>query len=178
MDRCPTQKRLKELFIYDKLTGLFTRKIDVYKYKKGSIAGSKKVDGYIAIKIDGVSYFAHRLAWLYVKGYWPKYDVHHKDGDKSNNKWDNLEHLSLSKHRLTRGIQKNNTSGVIGVCFYKRNKKWISHITINNNQKILGQFSNKIDAVKSRRNAEIFYNFDKYRDSTAKKYLEKHLINY
>ena len=41
----------------------------------------------------------HRYVWKFYNGDIPKgYDIHHKDGNKLNNKIENLEILSHSEH--------------------------------------------------------------------------------
>ena len=44
----------------------------------------------------------------------------------------------------------NNTSGVKGVSYKKRDKKWIASIKINGKRHHLGSFDNKEDAIKTR----------------------------
>jgi len=59
-----TQKRLQEVFDYNKETGIFVRKIGNHKIKHilNCVAGSKNDQGYLYIQVDGVRYSAHRLA--------------------------------------------------------------------------------------------------------------------
>ena len=68
-----TQEELKRLLNYDPKTGIFVWKIyRNYNAKIGDIAGNTNATtGYINIKINNKSYSAHRLAWLYVYGYFP-----------------------------------------------------------------------------------------------------------
>jgi len=86
-------RRLRKLFHYDPNTGIFIR------LSRNCIAGSKDTKGAIQIWIDGERYFAHRLAWLYVKGVWPPIDIDHKDRVKSNNRWNNLRLATHSQNR-------------------------------------------------------------------------------
>lgn len=79
-----TQKRLIELFEYSPKWGIFTRRADSRTMK------SVNQQGAITMFIDGQLYLAHKMAWLYVKGEFPKKHVIHKDGDKTNNSIDNL----------------------------------------------------------------------------------------
>jgi len=68
-----TQKRLKELLDYNEITGLFVRKVDrKWNAKAGDILNSTDSNGYIQVWIDGERYRGHRLAWLYVHGYFPE----------------------------------------------------------------------------------------------------------
>jgi hypothetical protein len=95
-----TRKRLKELLSYDPDTGLFVRLVTVGNQVAGTIAGSKRKDGYIALSIDGVTYKAHRLAWLYMKGRWPKPECDHADTDRGNNRWSNLRCATKAQNKM------------------------------------------------------------------------------
>ena len=81
-----TQERLKELLHYDEETGLFTRKTRVASRMKGTISGARHNKGYVQIMIDGDNYLAHRLAWFYVYGEWPKNQIDHINRIKTDNK--------------------------------------------------------------------------------------------
>jgi len=87
-----TQKELKELLHYNPDTGIFTRLIKTASSVQiGDVAGCKhKANGYIIINVLGIPYRAHRLAWLYMTGRWPKHQVDHDDHIRHNNKWSNL----------------------------------------------------------------------------------------
>ena len=149
-----TQERLKELFYYNKTIGLFVRLKDVgKKVKRGDLAGTLK-DGYIKMFIDGRSYYAHRLIWLYVKGELPKEQIDHINGNKSDNTFNNLRAVSHSENAKNQPIRGNNTSGFIGIYWSKQKSKWHSRIYIKGKCKNLGLFDNLSDAVLARINAE------------------------
>ena len=144
-----TQSRLKEMLEYDPETGLFTRKISCgYRgcHRAGEIVGSIRADGYVIIRIDGVSYYAHRLAWFYVHGVWPEFDTDHIDLKTSNNRIVNLRPATRSENKQNRvAAQKNNiNTGILGVHFINRSglkNKYAAKIKINGKQKSLGYYS-------------------------------------
>ena len=73
-------------FKYFPKTGNFRRKKTMCtKIKIGDLAGSKS-HGYIVIMVNNKIYSAHRLAFLYMEGYFPEYCVDHIDRNPSNNK--------------------------------------------------------------------------------------------
>ena len=64
----------------------------------GSVAGSKRKDGYSLIQINRVKYLFHRLVFLYMTGEFPEEEVDHIDGEPSNNSWVNLRAASHSEN--------------------------------------------------------------------------------
>ena len=121
-----TQEEIKKILKYKKKKGVFIFRRDYKKYKKGdtlhtNINGS----GYPSCGILKERILVHRLAWLYKKGYLPKEGIiHHKDTDKLNFKWKNLEHISQQCNVLAnKNNLSNNTSGIKGVTWHKTYNK-------------------------------------------------------
>jgi hypothetical protein len=86
-----TASRLRKLLTYDRATGLFHWLVRPSKrIRVGSIAGSKRRDGFIKIGIDKKSYLAQRLAVLHVTGKLPEGRIIFKSGDRSDARWRNL----------------------------------------------------------------------------------------
>lgn len=115
----------------------------------GKEAGSVIKEGYVSVSLDGVSYQAHRLIWLIVKGKWPTKDIDHEDTNKKNNKWKNLRLAKYSENGFNRGKPKNNKSGYKGVSWSKESKKWFVQIGVNGKGIYLGTYHNKIVAYNA-----------------------------
>jgi len=98
---------------------------------------------------------AHRLAFLYIEGYFPEDEIDHIDKNPANNKWGNLRTVRRSCNLQNRDLQVNNKTSVSGVLWYKRYNKWCSIIGINKKRKFLGYFDNFDDAVFARYNEEV-----------------------
>jgi hypothetical protein len=128
--------------------------------KAGVVAGWINPNGYVMIGINSKTYRAHRLAYLYMKGFFPKnIDIDHIDRNKLNNSWHNLRLVSRQCNSRNAHISSKNTSGVTGVCYNNKYKKWLSHIKISGKLLNIGLYSNFYDAVKGRWDAEVKYNF-------------------
>ena len=156
----PPLEELKEFLDYNPDTGILTwKKKPSKKVKVSQEAGSKRSDGYLEIRFKGIRYYAHRLAYYMYHGVDPlEKMVDHKDKPTSNNKIDNLRLATNPQNKMNRvNLPSNNTSGVIGVCWNKKAKKWEAQIRVNKVQKFLGYFINKEDAIKVRKEAEIKY---------------------
>jgi hypothetical protein len=133
-----TQHVLKEQLHYDLSTGVFRWNVShSKKIKIGQIAGTTTVKGYRAIHVDGKIYLAHRIAWLYVFGEWPK-GIDHKNGIKSDNRIDNLRLANQSQNLANIGAKKNNELGIRGVCRY--GKKYRVALNKNGKQVWIGYF--------------------------------------
>ena len=112
-----TVERLRELLCYDVETGVFTwRKAYGARCAAGSKAGSLSVRGYVYIKLTGRSYQAHRLAWLYVHGEWPKHCIDHINGIHDDNRLSNLRDVTLSVNAQNKKkARADNSTGLLGV---------------------------------------------------------------
>lgn len=94
--------------------------------------------------------------------------VDHKDGDTLNNTRANLRVCTKSENNMNKGVAKNNTSGIRGVSWNKRQKKWEAKIKLNRRTRHLGCFKDINDAAEARRQAEeeLFGEFS-YRNSRS-----------
>lgn len=81
---------------------------------------------------------AHRLAWLYIHGYFPEYGIDHKDRVTYHNWIDNLREATQQCNMRNTANSKNNTSGIKGVSFNKKRNKWSAYIMVNYVKKISG----------------------------------------
>lgn len=140
-----TQARLKELLSYDPLTGEFTN-IKRGKGRKpvGSIVGSMNNTGYKTSMVDQKNYLHHRLAWLYVHGYFPPEDIDHIDGVRTNNRLENLRLASRYQNCQNSAVRSNNTSGFVGV--HAVGKRWRASITALGHTHNLGYFDTSEEA--------------------------------
>ena len=152
-----TQERLKQLFVYDRDIGLFTRRIAVGRHgchTAGTIAGTRQNKGYLVISIDGRRYVAHRLAWLYEYGVWPTTDLDHVNENKSDNRIFNLRLVTRAQNMQNVTKHKHNTSGCKGVSWLRDRAKWRAYIFNGYKQTHLGLYASFNDAVKARLKAE------------------------
>ncbi len=154
-----TKSELKKLFHYDKYTGLFTRLVTVkHNAKKGSLAGSVNSCGYLLFRVNTKKYRAHRMAWLYVYGANPKNEIDHINGDKLDNRIENLRDITSMENSRNRTTSINKF-GVVGLSWCKKTKKFYSRITIKRKTECLGYYFSMFDAICARKSAENKYNF-------------------
>lgn len=156
-----TQKELKEKYTYDKSTGLFTRNKSGYGCLAGQIAGTVMNKGYISININKKPTLAHRLAWLYVTGSFPKGQIDHKDKDRTNNKFTNLREVSNITNNRNKCRLKRNKSGVNGVTILP-NGKFRAMIFVSGRNIHLGVFKTLAEAELCRIHADRIYGFSSH----------------
>src|SRR5258708_6676719 len=136
-----TQERLKELLTYSPDTGLFYWAVKPNRdVAAGARTGSKSADGALLIRIEGKLYRAHRLAWLYVHGEWPKV-IDHINGEPSDNRLANLRDCSQKQNTWNMRAHRDNSSGVKGASFCQRRQLWFARICRDGRSHHLGYFS-------------------------------------
>lgn len=113
-------------------------------------------NGYVKTHIYGKHISMHRMVMGFPDLY---FDIDHKNSvyTRNDNRKENLRIATCSQNQMNRGLQVNNTSGVTGVYWHKRDKVWESYITINKKSIYLGRFTNFEDAVRARKAAEEKY---------------------
>jgi hypothetical protein len=153
-------EELKRVLSYNHETGVFTRKINRGKHKAGDIAGTVMSRGYIRIGVNGRTYLAHRLAWLYVYGVWPN-EIDHVNHIKDDNRISNLRSVTHQENSRNQSKQnkKEGKNDVTGVLWCRQNKKWSVRIGVNNKRVYVGIFKDKFEAICARKSAENKYNF-------------------
>lgn len=155
-----TQDELKKLLHYCPITGAFTWVTrPSNRVKIGDVAGFIATDSYVFIRIAGTLYYAHRLAFLYMTGAWPADLVDHDNHTRSDNRWSNLKAANSLQNTQNAALSKNSTSGINGVLWDTRKKKWMAHITINHKKKFLGYFDEIGAAASARKAADSAFGF-------------------
>lgn len=76
-------------------------------------------------------------------------EVDHADHEGCNNQRYNMRNCTHASNMQNRTKQIGNTSGYKGVYFYKRDKKWVASISLNDNIVYLGRFTTPEDAARA-----------------------------
>jgi hypothetical protein len=146
-----TQEKVLELFDY-KDGKLYWKTSKSNCIKKGERAGCLSTNGYWRICIDRKSYREHKIIFLFHNGYMPKW-IDHIDGNKLNNRIENLRSCTRAENSWNMKKFSNNTSGIKGVCWSKEKEKYIARITQNKQVKFIGYFDTLKDASEAIFNA-------------------------
>jgi hypothetical protein len=110
-------------------------------------------DGYKTININSIQklFKIHRLvAQAFIPNPDNKPMVDHINGDRGDNRVENLRWVTNSENNYNSKIPTTNKSGFKGVRWDKSDKRWRASIGHNNKTIHLGSFTNKEDAIKAR----------------------------
>ena len=115
-----TPERVRELLSYNPETGEFYRKKRLaQRHQEGDradfVVTGGRLAGYRRVSFDSMRFLAHRLAWFYVYGEWPKLMIDHINQDKGDNRICNLRLAddALNQQNICQA-QKNNGQGIRG----------------------------------------------------------------
>lgn len=135
-----TAARLRTLLKYSAQSGIFRWRVRAsLSIKAGDAAGTLTKDGYLRFMIGSRRYLAHRLAWFYITGSWPKQDIDHKNGIRNDNRFSNLREGSRKLNcENRRKANKNSILGLLGVS--AANEKFVARIGYNGKRVHLGRF--------------------------------------
>lgn len=142
-----TAEKAQELLSYDMDRGILTRKVSLTNTVKiGDVAGSVNKKGYVSVGVNGRYYLAHRVIWLIVHGKWPSKQIDHINGIKTDNRICNLCEVSNSINAQNKKSISNNTSGLLGVSWLSKAKKWRAQIQVQGKVMYLGLYNDKYEA--------------------------------
>lgn len=121
-----TPKRVRELFDYNKSSGVLTWKLGKRAGKRAGFEcdadmrdKSKKRR---RVWIDRRQYYEHVLIWIWVKGRWPVREIDHEDTDATNNRWKNLRLATSAQNKHNSRTNSRNTTGFKWVRAHHRGK--------------------------------------------------------
>jgi len=125
------QNQVKSLFDY--------KDGHLYWKKNGKKAGYLRPTGYHSVEVNGKGLMLHRLIWIYHFGK-PNAFIDHIDGNKSNNKIENLRLATKNQNSYNKKIHPNNKLGIKGLRLRKDNNKYEARICVDGKRLVLGGF--------------------------------------
>jgi hypothetical protein len=138
---------LREHLDYNPDTGVFRWKQARGHMVKGSIAGTIANTGYRRLHVFRKQYSAHRVAFAFIHNRWPKPVCDHINGDSLDNRIFNLREATTAGNSQNCRKPKNNTSGIKGVSWHKKDKRWQAQIRVNYKPYYCGNFKTLEEAA-------------------------------
>jgi len=147
---------INERLSYDPDTGVFLyikSGIGYSKFPIGTKAGCTDARGYMLIRMKNRMYYMHRLAWFIVTGDWPKNEIDHINGVRSDNRFENLREATRYGQSQNQGLGRRNKSGYMGVSWSKFGK-WVAQISIDGKRYNLGYYDDPEVASEAYKKAK------------------------
>lgn len=116
----------------------------------------EKKEGYWWVSIADRHTALHRVVFLWHHGYLPEL-TDHIDGDRANNRIENLRAANIAQNSWNMKRPVCNTSGCKGVLWVRRDRKWLACIVVSKQRIQLGYFDDFEPAVLARKEAEKKY---------------------
>jgi hypothetical protein len=114
------QSEIQSIFDYDPLTG------DLIRKSNNKVTGTLDESGYKRTKFKGISKTCHRLIWIWHNGEIPNGCViDHIDHNRSNNRIENLQCISLQDNSIKRKPPTYDDYKV-----YKTKEGWVAKINM------------------------------------------------
>ena len=135
-------ERISRFLKYTSETGDFHWIENKGRSRAGTLAGAKHNCGYVCIGIDGKLYLAHRLA-IVLSGFSlsKNQQVDHINGDRADNRLENLRVASHAENCQNTKARAHNKSGMKGVGYEPKRKMWRARVSINKKTVWLGYFN-------------------------------------
>ena len=141
-----TQNTLKEYFKYSdgNLYRIKTSKTrpDTLGKPFGGVTGNGYIQGWFLGKL----YYLHHLIYIYHYGSLPEVYIDHKDGNRLNNKIENLRPVTTQQNMFNAKGQAGSSSKYKGVCWDKARGKWRARIVVNEKEMYLGRYDTEEEA--------------------------------
>jgi len=132
-----TQEYLKQLVKYDETSKTGLRLVsDIVaksgvktKYKAGMELGYLNNTGYFRCKIKNKAYHCHRVIWILINGDLKSDEyVDHIDGDKTNNRLENLRVVSKRINSMNSATRSDNVSGFKCISYRKLKQEYVVQV--------------------------------------------------
>jgi hypothetical protein len=124
-----TADTLRSYFSYDPRTGLLSWKIK----RKGIIPGPISTldhSGYVVVTVDRKRRYVHRIIYKMFYDLPDNMFIDHINGNKSDNRLDNLRLTDRSGNELNKPLTSRNTTGYKNISYYSADKSYVAELLV------------------------------------------------
>lgn len=164
----PTPHELRQLLRYEPTTGMLFWRVrgpEWFDHEwpesfaegwNARFAGEEAVacvdssSGYKTGSILRVRVKAHRVVWAMCRGDWPHGVIDHINGDKTDNRIENLRDTNHIINGRNAKKSKANTSGHTGISWCSQQSKWKVQLRDSGAKVTIGRFQELAEAVAAR----------------------------
>lgn len=142
-DYVPTTEDVSAVFYYDEDMGA------LFRHDTGALARTPHFRGYWQVSFDCRTHLEHRLIWVLANGVIPDgYTIDHKNGDRKNNRIENLRLATREEQLRNIPPHKDNKTGLKGVMKSNNLKKvsYFATIRVNKKNLYLGRYATPEEA--------------------------------
>lgn len=163
----PSPHDIRQLVRYEKETGRLFWKERPLEYCaseahqqrwNATFAGKEtfltELNGYRRGCVLAKDIFAHRAIWAIEFGEWPDGQIDHIDGNRMNNRIENLRAVSVAENQRNRATPLTNKTGTIGIRWVEEKNKFRVSVGVDGDCKYIGFYRNLRDAEIARNAAE------------------------
>lgn len=159
----PSIEDIRNALDYDPSTGILTWKSSANPQKAWRVGceafTSTMNRGYRQGMINGRMLLAHRVIWAHQFGDWPEHHIDHINGNRTDNRLINLRCATPLENQRNMKRSIRNKSGVPGITYIPKKKKWDCRIGIDNEKHLLGTHACFGVALRLRSEAMRKYGF-------------------
>lgn len=136
----PTFEEVSRILSYNPVAGSFKWKQVRRGVPNVNRVGAKNFSGYLVIGLFCKGQYAHRVAHLLMTGKWPSMVMDHINGNKLDNRWANLRHVTHSVNlQNQKRAARTSKTGFLGVGIHSGG--FTAQIQIKRKKIHLGLFS-------------------------------------
>lgn len=139
---------IRDRLSYDPDTGNLTWKERGFGRRKSGAAGwFCNHHKYFNVEVGGKGFKLHRVAWFLHYGDWPKGQIDHINGDRGDNRIENLREVTHLQNMWNKPSYKGRTSNFKGVSYRKDLGKWRAVIQKDGKSISIGHFESELEAA-------------------------------